>query len=1215
MSRGYVDVPSPEVTAPHTHPSASGGVDATIHIPGEPRVHRRSGRRPNWIHFVLAGHCLFAGCVTTAGAADDSAVPWRERALATADSPPLPGTTVWFRAWLKVPDNMAGNSGPDLWRDSMTVTLRNLPGPVALSINGTPIVETRDVPESEPRRFKVPRGSFEKAVYNAIVLRLDGSVASRGLAAPPHFNGYFDEVRMDRPWQWTDREPTPADLVPSKERPSIAAYSEADFHPATSVMQASADPVRGLFVSPDEALGLLRPESDLVVDELLHEPEVAQPTHVSFDERGRLWVAQYRQYPYPAGVKMISRDKYYRSKYDRTPPAPPNHDTGADIISVHEDRDRDGRYETHRNELSGLNMANAIVTGHGGLWVMHTPYLLFYPDADHDDVPDGPPEVRLRGFGLEDTHSVANGLAWGPDGWLYGAQGSTTTSRVTRPGLDPDEAPGIYVEGCMVWRYHPELRLYEIFADGSGNTFGVSFDDEGRLFTGHNGGDTRGWHHIQSGLYLKQGKDPGKFGPGPNPYAFGELPMMRSTHPIPRFTHMTILANGTALPDRWRGRFLGVDPLHHHLVASERRPHGSTFETTDLGFPLRTDDLTFRPVYLANAPDGSVVIADFREEFIAHGQNYQSQIDPFTGRIYRLRGKEIPLERRTDLSRATTDELVETLSHRNPWHRQTAVRLLGERRDPTAVPGLVKALGGSSAHPSLEALWAFHQMGSLDENLATHLLDHPSGPVRAWTIRLIGDASVLPSSFLSRLLSVAASEPDAEVRCQILSTARRLPAAQALPLVRAIAERSLDTTDPFIPLMAWFVLESHCARHRDDVLRLFEDRDFWSRPLVRQHLVPRLMRRFAASGTRQELSACAALLELAPEDADRAALMAGFEDAFKGRPVPALPEDLLKALARTGRLTLLLRVRQGEPEALAEALDQIRNPATEAARRLDAIRIFGEVHHAAAVDVLLERVQSPGDTTSRTVACASLSRYDEPRIGETLARVWPDLPSETQAAALNLLGSRPRWSRALLQAVAEGRIPPSALGSDLTARIRLSADPELTALLDRHVQVHAPAGSAALRPRIEEVRRIIGGNPGDPYRGEPLFNEHCGGCHTLFFKGGKIGPDLTSYQRDDLGTMLVSVIDPNAEIREGFDNHVVVTRDGRTLGGFLADQDAHVIVLRGFDGNDISLRRSEIVSLTPAGRSLMPEALLDEMSDTEIRDLFAYLRQSQPIVR
>ena len=1165
------------------------------------------------IHLVIAIGGLWI--CPPAPAADPLSLVWRERAVAAEQATPLPPGAVWFRSWLKVPDNIAGAgpSGADLWRDSMTLTLQGLPGPVVVFLNGQKIIEARDIPADTPRRFKVPKGIFEKGAFNALVIRLDGTAATRGLTAAPVFAGYFDEVRMERPWQMTGREPSDLEMKATLSLPAVAVYAEKDFHPATTVMQPSLEPVRGLFVSPADALRNLRPESDLIVEELLHEPEVTQPTHVSFDERGRMWVAQYRQYPYPAGVKMISRDKFYRSKYDRVPPPPPGQPPGADIISVHEDRDGDGKYETHRQVLTGLNMANAVLRGHGGLWVMHTPYLLFYPDADGDDRPDGPPEVRLQGFGLEDTHSVANGLAWGPDGWLYGAQGSTTTSRVTRPGLDAVNAPGVYVEGCMVWRYHPQRKIYEIFADGSGNTFGVSFDAEGRLFTGHNGGDTRGWHHIQDGLFLKQGKDPAKFGPSQNPFAFGELPMMHSTHPIARFTHMTITGEGSALPGRLRGRFLAVDPLHHCVVAAERKATGSTFETTDIGFPLRTDDLTFRPVYLANAPDGSLVIADFREEYIAHGQNYQSQIDPYTGRIYRLRGKELPLERDVNLSTKTTAQLVALLSHANQWHRQTAVRLLGERRDPAAVPLLLAQLEKGESHPALEALWALHQMGWLDESLAAKVLTHPAAMVRAWTVRLLGDERCLPSSFAAQLINAAATEPDAEVRCQMLSTARRLPVTQALPLVRAIALRTDDVADAFIPLMAWFVIESHCANRREAVLALFDDAAFWKAPFVRRHLESRLMRRFAASGTRQEFMACAALLAKAPADEDRERLMAGFEEAFKGRAVPSLPDELMRALAGDGRMTLMLRVRQGEDTALMEALQQITNHQAAVPQRLAAIRIFGEVKHAAAAPALLSAATEDGPVDLRVAACAALQLYDDPAIGDALAKAWPDLPPAVQKAALNLLTSRGAWSLRLLESFARGRVPRSAFSPDILARLRLHQDVGLATMVEKHFPVSPRGARESLRPRIEQVRRIITSQPGDPYKGEPHFNARCAACHTLFFKGGKIGPDLTSYQRDDLDTMLVSIIDPNAAIREGFENYLITTKDGRSLSGFLADQDANVVVLRGFDGADISLPRAGIATMTPAGGSLMPESLLDGLTDAEIRDLFAYLRQSQPI--
>ena len=95
--------------------------------------------------------------------------------------------------------------------------------------------------------------------------------------------------------------------------------------------------------------------------------------------------------------------------------------------------------------------------------------------------------------------------------------------------------------------------------------------------------------------------------------------------------------------------------------------------------------------------------------------------------------------------------------------------------------------------------------------------------------------------------------------------------------------------------------------------------------------------------------------------------------------------------------------------------------------------------------------------------------------------------------------------------------------------------------------------------------------------------------------------------------MLPSILDPNAEIREGFANYLVETKDGRALTGFLTDQDAHIVILRGVDGQDISLRREEIAELKPSGRSLMPEGLLDGLSDQQLRDFFAYLRIPQPI--
>src|SRR6266436_2079839 len=178
---------------------------------------------------------------------------------------------------------------------------------------------------------------------------------------------------------------------------------------------------------PTEAFQRMQAAEDLKVEQVLAEPVVAQPVFMTWDERGRLWVVQYLQYPYPAGLKILSEDKFLRAVYDKVPPPPPHHFKGRDKITIHEDTQGTGVFDKHKTFVDGLNITTSCAKGRGGVWVLNPPYLLFYPDKDNDDVPDGDPEVVLSGFGLEDTHSVVNSLRWGPDGWLYACEGSTVT--------------------------------------------------------------------------------------------------------------------------------------------------------------------------------------------------------------------------------------------------------------------------------------------------------------------------------------------------------------------------------------------------------------------------------------------------------------------------------------------------------------------------------------------------------------------------------------------------------------------------------------------------------------------------------------------------------------------------------------------------------------------------------------------------------------------
>ncbi len=271
---------------------------------------------------------------------------------------------------------------------------------------------------------------------------------------------------------------------------------------------------------------------------------------------------QYLQYPNPAGLTMLSKDKFWRAVYDKVPAAPPHHVKGADKITIHEDTDGDGRFDAQKTFVDGLSIVTSFARGRGGVWVLNPPYLLFYPDRDNDDVPDSDPEVHLAGFGLEDTHSVANSLRFGPDGWLYACQGSTVSGHVTRPGTK--DKP-IATMGQLIWRYHPETREYEVFAEGGGNAFGLEIDAAGNIYSGHNGGDTRGFHYIQGGYYRKGFE---KHGPLSNPHAYGFFEPMGHAK-VPRFTHNFVIYEGDALPDSYRGKLFGVEPLQGQVTFTE----------------------------------------------------------------------------------------------------------------------------------------------------------------------------------------------------------------------------------------------------------------------------------------------------------------------------------------------------------------------------------------------------------------------------------------------------------------------------------------------------------------------------------------------------------------------------------------------------------------------------------------------------------------------
>jgi putative membrane-bound dehydrogenase-like protein len=556
-----------------------------------------------------------------------------------------------------------------------------------------------------------------------------------------------------------------------------------------------ADAVKNAGLTPDAAARAITLTDGFKATLFAGEPEVTQPVAMSIDDRGRLWVAEAHTYP------------------KRAPEG-----QGKDRIAIFEDTDGDGKADKRTVFAEGLNLVSGLEVGFGGVWVGAAPYLMFIPDKDGDDKPDGAPQVLLDGWAYQDTHETLNTFSWGPDGWLYGCHGVFTHSKVGKPGAADSERTPI---NAGIWRYHPAKKVFEVFAEGTSNPWGVDFNDMGQAFATacvipHL------YHVIQGGRYQRQA------GQHFNPYTFKDIVTIAdhvhwagSGGPHAGNNRSDAAGGGHAhagamiyLGDQWPPQYrnaLFMSNIHGNRINSDLlEPRGSGYVGHHGKDLLLMNDKWSRLINMKYGPDGSVYAIDWYDQQACH-LNQPEKFDRGNGRIYRVsygEGGRSAEASKGDLSKLSDAELVKLQAHANDYFVRHARRILQERQAKGAVPALTAMLSDAKDPAKrLRALWALHVLGAVDEKLVLAELKHEDAYVRSWAIQLACEDRSPSEAVVAEFAKLAAADPSPVVRLYLASALQRMEPGRRWEILRGLVAHAEDAADHNLPCLYWYALE------------------------------------------------------------------------------------------------------------------------------------------------------------------------------------------------------------------------------------------------------------------------------------------------------------------------------------------------------------------------------------------------------------------------
>lgn len=946
------------------------------------------------------------------------------------------------------------------------------------------------------------------------------------------------------------------------------------------------------------------------------EPDVQNPIACTWDSRGRLWVAENYTY----ADKTTNFDKTLR-----------------DRILIFEDTDGDGVADKRSVFCENLQNLTSIELGYGGLYATTAPRLVFIPIKPGEDKPAGEPETLLDGFDAWSVrHNIVNGLKWGPDGWLYGRHGIQATSKVGAPGTPDAERTKI---NCCIWRYHPVRKTFEVVCWGGTNSWGHDWNAEGDgFFINTVIGQL---YQIIPGAHYER-----MYGQDLNPYIYQLLPQTADHYHFDMSKGWTNSRDGKAndlggghahsgcmiyqgdnWPEQYRGKLFTLN-LHGRRINCERlEKQGSGYVGKHEPDMIKFGDPWFRGVELTCGPDGGVYVLDWSDD----GECHESDgVHRESGRIYKITygtPRKADLGPEGDLAKLGAGEWMNRALSGSEWSARQARRLLAESaaigKDVTNRPATFgKAITAAKEVLEDNDLKRVTPQQRLRALLALHAAD--AMQIHDWdTVLCNRDSTDADEPSIVWAVNLIAENPKLLGSKDIIGALETRAQRNALPHVRlAFASNLGRYSEPLRGTLLGYNFIGHLEDAGDlrmvsvlwNTLQRSPSKDLaYLAGHVSTGKMPEWITRRLASDPM-----LSAKLDEVLHNAGRyitadcyAPIVLGMADAFKGRIKAAKPSSWDEFAEKASAFPELAgKVRQlnvifGSGRALEEVRQTALDGKADIATRQQALESLVAANPPdlrATLDALLK------DNELLPSVLAALAKFDDAAavVVSNYGRVRADGKPGVMAA----LCSRPAFAKALLDAVAAGKIPRTDLTPYHARQIAGLKDPAVSQRL-AEVWGSVATTSDQKKTRMGELKRELSPvlKDADVTAGRAVFTQTCAACHTLYDlgqQGANLGPNLTGSGRENLDYLLENIVDPSAVVPADYKLSTLTLKDGRVLSGFISTQTDQTLTLRTMTGTE-NLPRSEVTKTESSSQSLMPEGLLDALTPQQRRDLFGFL--------